>query len=90
MNAELEEIKTQLVRIEAALTNSRAEKPTVSRDEAMVMTGHGSDSAFYRWAAANLLYPCAPGTFITKQVTEALYRAALRARSAAKQTAAAR
>lgn len=76
MSTELDEIRVHLVRIEELLTTPRVQPLTVSTADAMIMTGHNSDSAFHRWAKQNKLRSCGFGLYLTEQVKLALYRGA--------------
>jgi hypothetical protein len=78
MSAELDQIREHLVRIEQLLITPKIEPRTVTAQQACVLTGHQSPSAFYRWAKQSGLKPCGFGLYLIKQVDLALHRNVIR------------
>lgn len=56
----------------AKLIAPKPQRPEVTLAEAMTMTGHRSDSAFYRWASARRVRPIARGRYRTSRIIAAM------------------
>jgi hypothetical protein len=74
--SELAEIKAQLAELASLVKPAGAHVLTVA--QAMRLTGHGSDSAFYRWTAENNVKPCRRGGYLQEHIEHGLRIAAAR------------